>query len=59
MITKEDLDAITKLVNTRRDQVLEANNIKDEQDSVQYAWITGIYEDINLFLNLNLDQNAQ
>jgi hypothetical protein len=59
MITKENLDVIIKLINTRRDQVLEANNIKDEQDSVQHAWITGIYEDINLFLNLNLNQNAQ
>jgi hypothetical protein len=50
VITKEDLDAITKLINSRRDQVLEANNITDGEDSVQHAWITGIYEDISLFL---------
>jgi hypothetical protein len=50
MITAEDLDTITKLINSRRDQVLEANNITDGEDSVQYAWINGIYEDINGFL---------
>jgi hypothetical protein len=50
MITAEDLEKITQLIESRRDQVLEANNITDGGDSVQYAWINGIYEDINGFL---------
>lgn len=48
------MDIITKLINSRRDQVLEANNITDEEHSVQHAWITGMYEDIILFLKSQL-----
>ncbi len=48
MITSDDLQAITEKINTRRDQVLEANQI--EPETAQHAWISGIYEDINGFL---------
>jgi len=48
MITADDLQAITEMINTRRDQVLEANQIDPE--TAQHAWISGIYEDISGFL---------
>jgi hypothetical protein len=48
MITADDLNAIEEMINTRRDQVLQANEI--EAETAQHAWISGIYEDISGFL---------
>lgn len=48
MITADDLNAISELISTRRDQVLEANEIAS--DTAQHAWISGIYDDITAFL---------
>lgn len=38
-------------IQTRRDQVLEANNLNSNDDtSPQYQWIKGIYDDVIAFI---------
>ena len=44
MMTQDDMDKLTQLIEQRRDDVLAANNVANEDP--QHAWISGIYNDI-------------
>jgi hypothetical protein len=52
MATKEELVSIITLINNRRDEVLENNSA--EEGSLEYQWISGIYNDITEYLEFQL-----
>jgi len=52
MIDQSDMEQLIQLIEQRRDQVLEANNLSETTDSLQYSWVQGIYNDIIEFLKI-------
>jgi hypothetical protein len=48
-MSAETIEKILEIIDQRRTQVLEANGLSantDDPNNIQYAWITGIYDDI-------------
>jgi transposase-like protein len=56
MVTNQDIESIISLINTRFDDVVEANKIEKSEDNFQYIWIKGIYTDIKEYLTVALKQ---
>ena len=56
MVTNQDIESIISLINTRFDDVVEANKIEKSEDNFQYIWIKGIYTDIKDYLAVALRQ---
>lgn len=53
-LNKEDLESIIAMIEKRKHDVLEANNITEDNDSPQYQWITGIYNDVTEYIQSQL-----
>jgi hypothetical protein len=41
------------MIEKRRDEVLLANNLSESNNSSQYLWVKGIYDDLIEFLSTN------
>lgn len=53
-MSKEILDKVVSLIEQRKTEVLAANNLADDQESVQSVWVTGIYTDLAEYIKVNL-----
>lgn len=49
-LNQEDVLTLIDMIEKRGEEVISANNINPETDTVQYQWIKGIYDDIVQYL---------
>lgn len=53
-MSNEILDKVVSLIEQRKTEVLAANNLSDDEESVQSVWVTGIYNDLAEYIKVNI-----